>query len=134
MRVVGARGQKGNVTAEIALTLPIVLFVILGLVDLGRGVAARAALGYAARAGTRYASVRSSTSQDPATLAKIAQHVRDRVEGLDPEQVQVAAVWTPANTRGARVQVNVVYSYAPIIPFLPDSIQLQSSSEVLISN
>ena len=46
----------------------------------------------------------------------------------------MAAVWTPANTRGARVQVNVVYSYAPIIPFLPDSIQLQSSSEVLISN
>ena len=85
------RQQRGNVAAEVALTLPVLLFIMLGLIDLGRGLACKAALGYAARAGTRYASVRSTTSQDPATLTKITNYVRDRVEGLDPSQVQVRA-------------------------------------------
>ena len=128
------RQQRGNVAAEVGLALPILLFVMLGLVDIGRGLAAKAALGYAARAGTRYASVRSTTSQDPATLTKITNYIRDRVEGLDPSQVQVTAHWVPTNTRGSRVQVNVTYSFVPIIPFMPESVQLSSSSQVLISN
>ena len=133
MRVL-RRQQRGNVAAEVALTLPILLFIMLGLIDLGRGLACKAALGYAARAGTRYASVRSSTSQDPATLTKITNYVRDRVEGLDPSQVSVTANWVPANTRGSRVQVNLTYTFAPIIPFVPEAVQLTSSSQVLISN
>ena len=132
---VGRDREKGSVIAEVGLTLPVLLFMMLGLVDLGRGIAAKAAIGSAARAATRYASVRSTRSSDPATVSKIATYLRDRIEGLDPEQVQVSAEWSPSNTRGAKVQVNVSYNFAPIMPFIPvSSVQLTSSSESIISN
>ena len=127
--------QKGNVVAEVGLALPVLLFMMLGLVDIGRGLACKAALGSAARAGSRYASVRSTTSTDPANISKIATYVRDRIEGMDPAAVTVSAAWSPNNTRGARVQVNVTYNFEPIIPFIPiTSVALSSSSESIISN
>ena len=127
--------ERGNVAAEVALALPVLLFVLLGIVDIGRGVAAKAALGSAARAATRYASVRSVTSGDPATTDKIRSYLRGNVSGIDPEQVGVTAVWDPTNTRGSKVQVNVSYNFVPAMPFIPiQSIALSSSSESIISN
>ncbi len=131
----GIRRQRGSVVAEVALVLPVMMLVFLGLIDLGRGLAVKAELGHAARAATRYASVRSTTSSDPATYAKSAAFVRDSLHGLDSEAVEVTSAWVPANTRGARVQVSVRYTFDPIMPFLPvQSIELASSSESIISN
>jgi Flp pilus assembly protein TadG len=132
---IGREKQKGGVVAEVGLALPLLLFMMLGLVDVGRGLAAKAALGGAVRAATRYASVRSSTSGDAATVTKIQNYLRAHVEGLDTNQIEVTAAWTPTNTRGSRVLVNVSYPFTPIMPFIPvSSIQLTSSSQSIISN
>ena len=129
------RKQRGSVVAEVALALPVMLFAMLGLVDIGRGVAAKAALGHAARQATRYASVRSSTSTSPATTSSIESYLVGHVEGLDPELLLVSTSWSPANTRGSKVSVSVSYNFEPIMPFIPiESVELESSSESIISN
>jgi len=129
------RGERGSVAAEVAMALPILMFVLLGVIDLGRGVAAKAALGSAARAAARYASVRSMTSGDPATLEKIRGYLRGNVSGIDPDQVTVTTIWSPTNTRGSKVQVSVSYNFLPVVPFIPvESLSLRSSSESIISN
>jgi Flp pilus assembly protein TadG len=111
------------------------LFMVLGLVDLGRGLAAKSALGQAVRAATRYASVRSSTSGDPATQSKIATYLRGQITSLDTDAIEVTTEWSPSNNRGSKVQVNVRYTFAPIMPFIPvSSVELTSSSESIISN
>ena len=132
---IGREKQKGGVIAEVGLALPVLLFMMLGLVDLGRGIAVKAALGGAVRAAARYASVRSTTSGDPATATNVRNYLRNHIEGIDSSQVEVTTAWTPTNTRGSRVQVSVSYNFAPIMPFIPvSSIQLTSSSQSIISN
>jgi len=136
VRKIRQRSERGNVAAEVALALPVLLFALLGIVDMGRGVAAKAALGSAARAATRYAAVRSVTSGDPATADKIRAYLRGNVSGgIDPDLIQINAVWEPTNTRGSMVQVSVNYDFVPVMPFIPiHSIALSSSSESIISN
>jgi Flp pilus assembly protein TadG len=129
------RREKGSVVAEVGLALPVMLFAMLGMVDIGRGVAAKAELGHAARLATRYASVRSATSGSPATNSSIESYLIGHVEGLDPDLIVVNTTWNPANSRGSKVQVSVTYDFAPIMPFIPiESIELASSSESIISN
>ena len=130
-----SRSQRGSAAAEIAIALPVLLFALMGVIDLGRGVAAKAELGSAARATTRYASVRSVTSGDAATADKIRNFLRGNVTGIDPSQVQVTTTWAPTNTRGSKVLVTVSYVFVPVVPFIPvHSIGLTSSSESIISN
>ena len=129
------RRQKGSVVAEVALVLPVMMFAMMGLLDIGRGIAAKAALGNAARLATRYASVRSNTSGSPATTESIETYLIDHADGLDPDLIEVTTNWNPANNRGSTVQVSVSYDFAPIMPFIPiESIELASSSESIISN
>jgi Flp pilus assembly protein TadG len=120
--------------AEVALALPVLMFATLGLVDLGRGIASKASLGSAARLATRYASVRSGTSGNPATASSIESYVRSQVQGLDPEELVITTTWTPSNSRGSTVKIGVSYDFSPIMPFIPiESIVLSSNSESIIS-
>lgn len=49
------RGTRGNVAVELALVLPVLLVILAGLSDLGRGVLASNKLSSAVRAGLDYA-------------------------------------------------------------------------------
>lgn len=134
-KLVRRRRNRGSVVAEVAMALPVMMFAMLGLVDIGRGIAAKAALGHAARLATRYASVRSSTSGSPATATTVQDFLREHIEGLDPESVTVATTWEPTNNRGSTVQVAVSYDFELAMPFIPvDTISLSSRSESIISN
>lgn len=127
--------QQGSVIVEMSIGIPVLIILAIGMIDLGRGIAARAALGHAARAAVRYASVRSTTSDDPVTTSKVQTYVRNHVEGLDPSMITVTPSWSPNNTRGATVHVALSYPFEPIVPFIPvDSIWLTTSSEAIISN
>ena len=127
--------QKGSVAAEMAIALPLFFFILMGLVDLGRGVAARATIGHIAREAARWASVRGSDSPEPATASSIQTWARARVEGLDPNDMNVNAVWTPTNDRGGTVEVLVNYTFRPVVPWMPfNSINLSTSSETTILN
>jgi len=63
-RLRGASGRsRGQSLVEFAITLPIIVFIVLGLIDLGRGVFAYNTLAQAARQGNRMAIVDQDVSR-----------------------------------------------------------------------
>ena len=128
------RQQRGVTTLELAVVMLVFLTLTIGVVDFAMGVRAYFSLAYAAREGTRYASVRSSESIDPATLDKIANRVRSQLVLVHDENVQVQATWTPGNARGGTVRVVLTYPYESMTKLLPfKTITLTTSSESVIT-
>jgi len=114
--------------------LPIVIFLAMGIVDLGRAVMIYNTLAHATREGTRYASVRSIKSNDPATLSKIASRVRAQSVNLNPDEVGVTAVWSPSNAPGAVVRIDTSYPFEPVTPFIPvGTLTITSRSQTTIT-
>lgn len=119
----GERGERGSSAVEFALLLPILLFVLLALVQVG--VLARDAivLTQAARAGAREASVQSSTDA-------VEQAARDAAPGLASDRLSVDVAWS--GERGSPVTVSVAYE-APVASLLagwllPASVSLSASA------
>jgi Flp pilus assembly protein TadG len=128
------RSQRGAAAAEFALILPLFLLMVVGAIDFGRAFWAKNTLANVAREATRYASVRSVKSKDPATPEKVAGKVFGVTGPLDPETVHVQTTWEPSNSPGATVRVDVSYTFEPILPLLfIESIELTGSSQKIIS-
>ena len=71
------RFERGQSMVELALVLPLVLVVVLGLVDLGRIVFVNNTLSDGARHGARHAAI------DPGNCGLISQSVRTAILGTD---------------------------------------------------
>jgi len=128
------RGQRGAAAAEFALVLPLFLLLVVGAIDFGRAFWAKNTLANVAREATRYAAVRSIKSKDPATPEKIEGKVYGVTAPLNPDEVHVSTTWIPSNSPGATVQVDVSYTFQPILPLLfIESIELTSHSSMIIS-
>jgi len=126
--------QKGAATLEMAIVLLLVVMLTVGVLDFALGVRAYNSIAYAAREGARYASVHSRQSRDPATADKIAARVLSQLVLVNESTVQVSAVWTPTNTRGSTVRVDVSYPYQTMTRLLPfRTLNLTSSSQTIIS-
>lgn len=65
------RGRRGQSTVELALTLPLLLLLVLGIVDFGRVFVAANVLSHATSAATRYGSI------NPTDLAGIRRQLKD---------------------------------------------------------
>ncbi len=127
--------QKGNVVFEFALVFPLFALVLLGLVDVSRAMLTYNTLTHASEVAARFASVRSGTSSSPATTGTITNRVIQSGVGLEPDKVDVTATWSPSNSRGSTVRVEVAYEFTPVTPFIPwDTINLVGSAESRISN
>ena len=127
--------QKGNVVFEFALVFPLFAMLVLGLVDVSRAMLTYHTLTHASEVAARFAAVRSGTSTTPATVGLITDRVLESSVGLDPGKLDVNATWSPSNSRGAVVRVEVAYEFSPVTPVLPwDTIDLVGSAEARISN
>lgn len=60
------KAQSGNTAVELALVLPLLMLILLGTADFGRGFAQWIAIQQAARSGTQYASVDTTHYLDTA--------------------------------------------------------------------
>ena len=69
------RGRRGQSTVELALTLPVLLLLVLGIVDFGRVFIAANVITHATRDAARYGSLNSGTA--PANLTTIQDRVID---------------------------------------------------------
>lgn len=105
-------------TVEFALTVPIVASLLYGFVELSHYAYADIALADAARDGARYAMVRGASSPAPATGSTIATYVKGRIVLLDSGQVTVNVSYTPNNSAGSIVDVQLTYPFKPFIPGL----------------
>lgn len=107
------RRARGQALIEFALTLPLLLLLLLGVLDAGRGVAAAITLSNAAREGARYGALHwraaNWQAQARATIAQAAV-------GLDPSQLQVTQL--EYDTASQLVSVSLAYSFSPAAPLL----------------
>ena len=129
------RDRSGAIAVEFSLTMPALLLLLYGILELSHYAYADIALADAAKSGARYAMVRGSSSLTPATNSTIATYVKNQIVLLDPTTVTIQAVFLPNNNPGSAVAVNLTYPFVPFMPglnFLTAS-QISASSQMTIA-
>ncbi len=95
-------GSKGQATVEMALVLPILLWLLVGIVDVARMANAVLTVNHAAREAVR-AGITGATD------AEIEDRARDSMPALEPDRVTVLI--SPAGSRMTGTDVTVVVTY-----------------------
>ncbi len=98
--------ERGAVAVEFAITLPVLVMLLIGIVQFGRAYSARIALTHAAQEAVRVVALNTG---DPAAVASAAAS-RTVTTTVD--------AGCPADTIGD-AQVTVSYSMDLVIPFVP---------------
>jgi Flp pilus assembly protein TadG len=142
------QSERGQVLVEFALSVLMFLVLILGILDFGRALYAYHAVGYAARAGTRYAVVRGAACNGavagcPATQSSVTSYVESLSPNLNPSDLTVSVNWitgnngcpagtSPTNSPGCSVEVSISYKFVWLFSFLPMT-TMTSTSQMVIS-
>ena len=130
-----AKRQRGAAVIELALGAPLVLLLTVSAFDFGRAVWTRQQLSYLVNDAVRFASVHSAESQQPINADDVRERVISKVTGLDADRLAVATSWNPANSRGATVEIDLRYDYAPIFPLVPtEMLDLSARARLLVSH
>jgi len=116
------RDGKGQSLVEFALILPILMFIVFGIVDFGLGIRSYVSLTNATREGARFASVGNVAGSFPAdcngsTNTTVVGRVCVAIEGMDLSDVTGVTVTYPdGQTPGESVVVEADYTYHFISP------------------
>ena len=105
--------KKGQSLAEFALILPLLLFMMIVLLDLGRAVLDYSILDTAVREGTRYAVVEPGGPNQAAIVQQINKFTFNISNFNASSMVSFPA---PSDTK--KIKIKIVYPYQPIIPGL----------------
>ena len=141
---------------EAALSLVVFLLLLFGILDFSRAVYSYHFVSSAARAASRWASVRGSTCTGlsggcPATAANVQTYVQGLAPGgITSGQVTATTTWPqnptncpapPSNAPLCDVKVVVSYPFTfialprklPFVPGLPSTLTMTSTSDMIIS-
>lgn len=144
-----ATPRRGAVLVEAAITLPVFLLLVFGLIDLGIAVQRYNLCAEAARIGARMAIVHGSDASrlGPWTSANAEAGIRARIDPLmaaaavNPADVHVTVTYLKTadekdnNAPGSEVLVRVTVDYEHLVSFLNlDSLTVGSESRMIISN
>lgn len=120
--------QRGSVIVEAALVLPILLFILMGIVEFGRILMIQQTLTNAAREAARTAAIYLDNNTALSAAQTVAEDYLTN-SGVDLNLITVDPVFSEVNGTDA-VQVNVNYDYtsslASWIPGMADSFELRS--------
>lgn len=130
-----------------AIAITALLAVLFGIIDFGRALYTYSFVTSAAREGARWAMVRGSESCAwssntlpgcNATQASVQSYVKGLFGGAtNPANATVTPTWPSCsgttNAPGCTVAVNVVYNFQFMLPFMPLTIPISSSSKMVIS-
>jgi Flp pilus assembly protein TadG len=132
--------DTGSTVVELALSIILLMTLIFGIAEFSRALYTYHFISNAAREASRYAIVRGAScsswaSACPASAADIQSYVRSITpEGINPNAVTVTTTWTPNNSPGNLVKVNVQYGFTFDLPFLPlGTMNMASDSQMVIS-
>jgi hypothetical protein len=127
--------NSGQSLIEFAITMPLLLLLVMGVFDLGRGIYYFSAIQNAAREGARYGAVNQCDTNGIKNAAKLmAVGLGDSLEVKDP------IMYYTHTGRADRIVVTVEYTFETVTPlvgvFLGDdgSILLRSQARQLIEN
>ena len=133
---VGEQRRRGASIVEFSLVFLLLMLVVLGLMDLGRGVWAYTTVAQASREAARYIMVHGSAN--PASDSDIENVVVQHAIGLDASKLEVSTSYDENNSeRGDAIDVDVSYDFQLITaPFVLQSgtISLAASSRTLLAN
>src|ERR1700730_2696352 len=109
--------SAGQGTAEFAMTAVVFFMLVFAILNFSMAIYVYNLVSYAAREGTRYASVRGSSAPSPAAATDIERFVKSESSGLNPSNLTVNTVWAPDNNPGSFVTVQVQYKFDFVMPF-----------------
>lgn len=122
----------GQALVEFALVFPILVFLLMGMFDLGRAVYAYSVLGSAAREGARYGTI------DPNHPDKIQSQAFANVPGIEVSSLSMDAPVCKNGsgdlsscTSGNTITIAVHYAFQPITAFFA-SIDMTGQSTMTI--
>ena len=128
-------GERGSGVVEVSLALTAFILLTAGVIDMSRAMMAYSTLTHASAKAARFASVRSSESEDPASTGEIETQALNAAVGLVEANLTVNTDWTPINAPGSVVQVTMSYNFNPVVPLVPnDLIVLTGSSRMTVSH
>jgi Flp pilus assembly protein TadG len=113
--------QHGQAIIEMAVAMPLFILMIMGTFELSMMMMSYCSANYAARMAARYASIHSSSSLSPATVASVTAVVNDNLWVRTTSTPAVVVCWgggcsNPANNFvGNLVGVGVVWWNAPFL-------------------
>lgn len=113
------RSEQGAAAVEFALVLPLLILLVFGIVEFGRGYNAKVTLTHAAREGARALAIGEG---DPIQITK------DAAGMLDPDDVTVSA---SACTAGGKATVTATYPFTYTIPLFNDGTITLTSTGVM---
>jgi Flp pilus assembly protein TadG len=126
--------KSGQTYVEFAFCAVVLLMIIFGLVNFSLVLYAYNFVSYAAREGTRFASVHGSANPSPAHATDISNLITTEAYGLNAKNLKVTASWSPNNQPGSIVAVQVKYTFYFMMPFVAlQPVSLSSSSKMMIS-
>ncbi len=102
--------QDGQALVELALMLPVLALILLGILDLGRVFTTFIALANAAREGARYCALHPGDT--PGTRARVAGELDGRVAA------DTSATACAAGAPGDSITVTVAGSFTPLTPYV----------------
>ena len=128
------RDLRGTAAIEFAFVAPVLFTLTIGTIDVGRMVWSHSMLNHMAREATRYASVRGAESINSVSESDMKTYVANGLIGVDPGDVNVTVTWTPSNSSGGTVQIQLDYQYNFLIGGLVglDPIALQGDSAMVV--
>jgi Flp pilus assembly protein TadG len=106
--------ERGQSLVEVALTLPLLLLIVMGILDLGRAYLTYITLSDAAAEGAAYAAIYPA---DTAQAIARAAYSSDGLVVLSPDMVSVDWNGTGA---GNPITVTVEYEYQLLTPFISE--------------
>jgi len=124
------RGERGQSLVELALTLPVLLLLLVGVVEVGNGLNTYMTVVDAARDGARLGSKGSASDSEIQSLVQTEM-------GRLPNQVQLGDITVERNvvspgppTRSS-IRVTVCYNHSPILSLplvMPNPLRMCSST------
>ena len=128
--------EPGQTLVEFCICATLLLMLVFGIVDLGRGVYAYNTIAGAAREGVRYAIVHGANSGAPvgptANDATLTSVVQGFATGLQTTNLSVFSSWPNGIATGAVVNVTIAYTFQPATLFFRTLALTNHSSAVIL--
>lgn len=122
------RRDEGQALVELALTLPVLVFVLMGGIDLARGFTALTGVQSAAKSAVEAASL-GRVSAD-ADIVAAARDDLGRTPGVDASLAAVTVVRATGPSAEQLLTVSVRYTFRTLIawPLVPNTVVLDRST------
>jgi Flp pilus assembly protein TadG len=113
-----AENRAGVAAIEFALTISMFMMLTLGIVEIGRYLAAQQSLLSAVHVGGRYAVAHDSSSSSPATQSSIQTVIQNAAAALVASSITATTTFSPNNSADSTVTITATYPWIPLIPLL----------------